>query len=262
MVHPDFVSDPSRGHRPAQRPAPSPVASAVRPAAVRHPSRPPPEGTAIPPLPPAASPPRLQSDAPPPEDGWNESAPTVSHNRREEPALRVTAEMKADIRTAVRAAVEEAIAPLARAVQELAATLDRDRRERAERDGRTVALKQGPPPLPPSVAAAATAQVAPPAHVPPPPAVAPAAPAAAPAPIAAPALPVAAEPRAPSVIVAPAPAPRLELVIDASPYDIDLPPMFNGARRRKKLGLVVAMLLFALVGGMALMAVLSHNQPR
>ena len=255
MVHPGFVSEPTRGPRPAQQPRPAAVTNPVRPTAavVKHPSRPPPPLPAkSPPAPPVA--PRAPSDAEPSEEGWSDA---TTMERR---AVSLSDEMRADVRAIAKAAVEEAVAPLARTIQDLTAALERERRERAEGDARSLATgavsaKKTTLPGIPDPAAPPPVPVAAPKATPPPPSVD--------APVVSAELLSAMTPTAPRVVTTTAPpiVPR-DLVIDSSPLMMDLPGVLDGARRRRRLGWFVAFVLLAIVGAAVVSMLISQSQPR
>jgi hypothetical protein len=152
--------------------------------------------------------------------------------------LRMTAEMRAELRMGVRTAVEEALQPVTRALQDLASSLDRDRRERIEREARTamelpkVVVSSTPSPTPPPAQTAPAVSASPLAQS-----------------VSSSQSPWAAEPKPPSLVPTIPPAP-LSLG--------DLPVDFDGSRRKKRLGWMVALFLLLAVGSVGLLTILSR----
>jgi hypothetical protein len=180
--------------------------------------------------------PKTPSNAPPPDDGWGDAPSGTA--RREDPMLRITAEMRAELRMGVRTAVEEALQPVTRALQDLTATLERDRRERIEREARTamdlpkVVVSGASPPPPPAQPAPATSSASPFAQS-----------------VSSSQSTWTAEPKPPSLVPTIPPAP-----ISLG----DLPVDFDGSRRKKRLGWIVALFLLLAVGSVGLLTILSR----
>ncbi len=279
MVHPLGVSDPSRDRpgaprapalpRTAASPKPpvtagvrAPVAAPNAPQVPKAPSRPPPPGAspAAPNVAPAARVPAVipvpvgarksDSDAPPAEDDWG--APAAPPAQRE--PQRLSPEQRAEVQSLVRSQVDEAVAPVVRAVGDLKTAIEKDRRERAE----------APPAKKPSfesmVPAAASpwkeTPLGPPVQLTPAlpdleatPAVAPAQTPAAPAAVNHPSIPVSMAP--------PAQAPQH---IDLQPgLYVEIPGALDGSRRRRRLGIFVGFVVLCLVGGLLAAMIASRS---
>jgi hypothetical protein len=239
----------------------------------------------MPPIPPSAA--HRAGNAVAADDASSDAEATLAKPRVE--VFKVNAEVKYEIRTAARAVVDEALVPIARAMDELRAAIEAERRERFEHDAhlaeeiaavtpKAPPVAHGPPPLPPvvSVTAAQAAEIPITTSTAPPP------PLSAPAPVAAPAVaptPAVAEPKAPAVAapVPPASPPRAPakppvaasmVVRDArppavisTPFTGELPGMLDGQRRRRRNTWMMALLLLLVVGGIVLAAILSHALP-
>ncbi len=265
MVHPGAVSEPTRGPRPAQPPrtAAAPAAPAAPARTAGKPaSRPPPPGpprTAVtprqPPVVPVAPTRSARIESLPPEDAWTDATTTTDTR-----ALRLTEEMRGEVRAIARVAVDEALAPLVKEIRELTAAVERERRERAEGDARTlqsaaaVAKKTTLPGVSDAPPVAVIANSLPPQWV----AVSVPAPSYVAELATTPTVPRVAPAPSPVAVVARAP----DLSIDSGPLYEELQGMLDGARRRKRNGVLVALFLLLLVGGLFAAMVISQTQPR
>lgn len=171
--------------------------------------------------------------------------------------------MRGEVRAITRVAVDEAVAPLVSQIRELTAALERERRERAEADARvlqsaaSIAKKTTLPGV--AEAPAPAALIA--APTPPPPSVV------APSVVAE----LMTTPTAPRVMPAATPAsvaPRMSIPISVAPDfgiytgPVDLPPMLDGARRRRRNAWLATFFILAIVGTLLVAMLVSQSQPR
>jgi hypothetical protein len=208
----------------------------------------------LPPLPATAlasspAPPVAARRSFPPEDGL-EAALAKRASQTEEAILRALADSKTDMRAAIRTGVEEALAPVARAVMDLTAAVERDRRERIERDTRAALERPraaSRPSIPPQDMPVAFPIPSPAAARAP--SVRPVQPSSARAPSFADIKPSAAEPESPPIPTIP-PA-RVSVG--------ELPTMFDGGRRRRRMKAFAVFFVLLVVVGIGALTIYSRS---
>jgi hypothetical protein len=178
--------------------------------------------------------PTTRSDAPPPDEGWSNDETTARVDARS-----IAADLRAEVLDETRVAIDAAVAPLQRAIQDLWASLEQERGARLELAARVAALASAP--------AAAAAPVVSAEFVssrPVPRDLDPFASASS-----------ARSERAAQTLPPTGRAPTLNF--DTSPYP-EMPGMLDGDRRKKMVTWFVTVILVVLVGGIGLMTIFSY----